>query len=246
MRHVLICISVLCFLVSIPLSPAHAEVEFTIKQVDPVPGVINLGEQGIGDWCLVGNLNPTVNGVAGWLLPSEVKLAFDPATMGDCEAICPVQPAYGIDISVIRVRVDVDAACTLMLGLNVEEVAYPTSPDCPEPGDVVCASPMYQVDLPQAGGFILTFHIECPCLTFDKMYMLGVYMQSATCEFNIGIDNIPTTCTNWFDWGEGWKDLVAEWGFPGNLRIWADATCCEPPVPVEKNTWGKIKSLYRD
>ena len=246
MRHVLTCISVLCFLVSTPLSYVHSEVEFTIKKIDPVSGVIDLGAQGIGDPCLVGNLNPAVNGIAGWLLPAPIKFAFDPETMGDCATICPVQPAYGIDINVIHLYVEVGAACALVMGVDVEEVTYPNSPDCPEPGEMTCASPVYQVDLPQAGSWIVNIPIDCACLTFGKTYMLGAYIQSATCEFYLGIDNFPTDCTNWYDWGEGWKDLVAESHFPGNLKFWADATCCEPPVPVETKTWGAIKSLYTE
>jgi hypothetical protein len=206
-----------------------------------------LGEQGIGDPCQVGNLNTPSWAIGDWALaPEEYKLAFDPLTMGDCAAICPAHPVYGIDINSIRMHIQVDAACTLVMGVDVEEVTYPTSPDCPEPGEVVCASPLYQVDLPAAGGWILNIPIDCVCLTFGKMYMLGVYFQSSTCNMDLVTDNIPTNCTSWNDWGEGWKDLVAEYGFPGNLKIWADATCCEPPVPVEMKSWGSIKSLYTE
>jgi hypothetical protein len=245
MRRVLYCFVVLCIIAAIPLSSVRAQVEFTIKPIEPVSGVIDMGAQGVGDPCLVGNLNPAVNGVAGWLLPAAIKFAFDPVTMGDCAAICPVQPAFGIDIKVIRLQFQVEAACALELEVDVEEVTYPTGPDCPEPGDVVCQSTVYQADLPQAGSWIVEIPIECACLTADKMYMIGARIQSATCDFYIAIDNAPTVCTNWFEWGAGWNDLVSDLNFPGNLKLWAEATCCEPPVPVESKTWGAIKSLYR-
>lgn len=246
MRRPILCFSVLCFLVSVPQYPVHADGEFKIIPVDPAPGVVDLGTQGIGDPCLAGNLNPAAYAIAGWLLPAALKHAFDPATTGDCAAICTVQPASGIDINAIHLYVQVEAACVLELRVDVEEVTYPTGPDCPEPGAVVCGSPTHRVYLPQAGGWVVNIPIECACLTFGKTYTLGAFVYSATCGFALGIDNTPTNCTNWFDWGSGWKDLVAEHNFPGNLRFWADATCCQPPVPVESRTWGSIKSLYAD
>jgi hypothetical protein len=113
--------------------------------------------------------------------------------------------------------VQVDAACALVMSVDVEEVAYPSSPDCPEPGEQVCVSPLYEVNLPEVGGWILNIPIECTCLTFGKTYMLGAYIQSATCEFYLGIDNSPTNCTNWSDWRAG-KIWLPNTTFPATGR----------------------------
>jgi hypothetical protein len=247
MRQLLICFVVLCVLLSLPLSTTLAEREVTIKQVEPVPSVINLGEQVTGLSCQTGNLNPGYWAIGGWASPpEEYKLAFDPLLDGSCADICSPLPGMGIDISSIHIHLQVDTACTIFISVNVEEVIYPTSPDCPEPGSVACASPLYQVDLPSAGGWLLNLPIECDCLTFKREYMLGVYFDSATDDIDLVTDNFPSNCTSWNDWGAGWYDLVAEGGFPGNLKIWADATCCEPPVPVEMKSWGNIKNIYTD
>jgi hypothetical protein len=247
MRHLLICFVVLCVLVSIPLSTALAEREVTIKPVAPAPTLINLGEQGIGDPCQTGNLNPAAFAITNWALPPEdYKLAFDPLVDGDCAGICAPIPGRGVDINRIYIHIQTAAACTIIMGVDVEEVIYPTSPDCPEPGPVVCASPSYQVDLPSAGGWIINLPIECVCLTLGREYMLSVHFESATCAIDLVTDNLPSNCTSWNNWGAGWKDLVAQYGFPGNLKIWADATCCEPPVPVEMKSWGNIKNIYTE
>lgn len=58
-------------------------------------------------------------------------------------------------------------------------------------------------------------------------------------------DDFPTACTSFNDWGSGWHDLVVDFGFPGNLVMWADAMCCEDPIAQERRTWGDVKSLFR-
>jgi len=246
MRHLLICFVVLCFVVSLPIADALAEREVTIKQVEPIPSLLYMGEQLIGDPCQTGNLTPPYYAIGGWAAPpEEYKLAFHPLLDGDCETTCPAQPGWGIDINTIYIHIQVGAAGTIVMGVDVEEVVYPTSPDCPEPGTLACASNLYQVDLPSAGGWIINLPIECDCLTFNRMYMLGVYFQSTTTSIELVTDSSPSNCTSWNNWGSGWYDLVADEGFPGNLKIWADATCCEPPVPVELKTWGNIKRIYK-
>lgn len=32
---------------------------------------------------------------------------------------------------------------------------------------------------------------------------------------------------------------------PGNILMWADATCCENPVGTESDSWGSLKALFR-
>jgi tetratricopeptide (TPR) repeat protein len=43
----------------------------------------------------------------------------------------------------------------------------------------------------------------------------------------------------------GQIDLVVDYGFPGQLNIYADVVCCGSPSAVENDSWGCIKALYR-
>jgi hypothetical protein len=247
MRHLLICFVLLCFIISVPVSSALAEREVNIKQAEPAPTVIFMGDLEATQACVTGNPNPPAWAISGWMLPpEEYRLAFDPILHGDCAAECAPLPGKGFNVNTVSIHIQVAAACTIIMSVNVSEVIYPTSPDCPEPGPLACSSPLYQVDLASAGGWMINLPVDCVCLTFNREYMLGIYFDSATCTPDLVTDNFPSNCTSWNNYGSGWVDLVAGPGFPGNLRITADASCCEPPVPVESKSWGVIKTLYSE
>ena len=84
----------------------------------------------------------------------------------------------------------------------------------------------------------------------DRLYLLSVYFDATTCDPvpDLVTDAGPASlCTNWNNYGAGWIDLLAQYPtWPGNLRIFADADCCTPPVPVKDSTWGAIKEIYQD
>jgi hypothetical protein len=194
--------------------------------------------------CQVGNLNPAAWAIGGFILPpEEYKLTFDPsATCG----VCPI----GFDVHQITIHLQTAGACDLVMGVDVEEASYPNDPTCPEPGDLMCATGLFNVSLPSAGGWLIALPIECDCLTMDRIYLLSVYFDATTCSPvpDLVTDAGPANlCTNWNNYGTGWLDLLVQHPtWPGDLKIWADADCCTPPVPVEDSTWGAIKELYGD
>lgn len=115
----------------------------------------------------------------------------------------------------------------------------------------MCSSVLYTVNLPSAGLWNVGIPITCPCLTMGKKYLLSAHFQSMTCTAaNIGLitDAGPAAlCVNWNDYGTGWYDLLAAFPtWPGQLKFFADAECCTPPVPAEGKTWGAIKEIYND
>ncbi len=246
MRYLLSCFLLFTLILSLSISPALADKEVIIKRVDSEPPIPFIIGDGALQACQVGNTNPANWAIGGWAAaPEEYKLAFDPMVDGTCGTEC-ILPGWGFEVNVIHIHIQVDVPCTLIVGVDVEEAVYPTSPDCPEPGALACASPLYYVALSSAGGWILNIPITCDCLAIYKEYLLGVYFDSAPCNVDLVTDNFPTACTSWNNWGAGWVDLVVDYGFPGNLKIWADAECCEPPVPAAQLSWGVIKKLYKE
>ncbi|MGD8414858.1 MAG: hypothetical protein PVF33_11530 [Candidatus Latescibacterota bacterium] len=222
---------------------SSASREVVVKPVDSTEATtIIVGPGSPSQACQVGNLNPAAWAISDFVAPPEdYKLAFDPtATCADC----PV----GIDVNTIYIHLQTAGACDIVMSIDVEEATYPNGPDCPEPGAVACASGLFTVSLPSAGGWIINLPIECDCLTMDRMYLLSVHFESTSCNPvpDLVTSNGANLCTNWNNYGAGWYDLLVQYtSWPGDLRIWADADCCTPPVPVEQSTWGAIKGMYK-
>lgn len=252
MRQLISCAFILVFVLSFLFSTAFAEKEVTVKRVeDLVPGIVTMGETAIGDACVVGNTAPSAFALSNFILPpEEYKLAFRPLVGGDCAGVCQVPGSgWGFSVNTISIYLQTDAACTIIMSVNLEAATYPTSSDCIEPGPVYCESALFQVDLPSAGGWKISLPIDCPCLGIKKEYLLSWYIDSTTCpNIDLVTDAGPATlCTNWNNYGSGWTDLLVAYPtWPGNLRLVADAECCDLPVPVEERNWGVIKNLYKE
>ena len=242
MRPALLCILLFAFVLSMN-SPVVAQKPATVTPV-PVTGTfspIGPGQGGPNQACVVGNLNAPAYAIVGFVLPpEEYKLVFDP-TAG-C-SICPV----GIRINNVHILLRTSQACEVVMAVDVEAVS--DSPECPGmfPGIELCNSGLFTVSLPGAGLWDVGLPIDCGCITVDNLYLLSFDFVDSSClpEPDLITDGSPTVCTSWNDFGAGWTDLVSAYGFPGNLLFFADAECCGP-VPVESQTWGKIKSLYEN
>ncbi len=226
-------------------APALAE-----RVVDPQPidratvTEINLGPAGYSEACQVGNLNSPAFALGDFAAaPEEYKLVFDP------KATCSVCP-IGFLVNTVHFLVQTSEAMDMVCAVNVEEAIFPTSPDCPEPGQVLCQSGFFTVNLPGAGLWDIALPIACECYTMERIYLLSVHFDSFTSATGAVPDLITdagpaTLCTNWNNYGAGWYDLVSAFPtWPGQLIFFADAECCTPPVPVEGKTWGAIKDLY--
>jgi hypothetical protein len=246
MRHFL-SILVTSALVAGLAATAFAEKQLDLRPIEALeatPIDVGMGPLSFEQTCQVGNLNPAAWVINNFLSPPEAyKLAFDP--LATC-SVCPV----GFMANKVHVYLQTRAACSVVLAVDVEEAVYPT-PGCTAPGPVMCSSVLYQVNLPAAGMWNIGIPIACPCLTMFKNYLLSVHFESMTCSAaNIGLvtDAGPAgLCLNWNDYGTGWYDLVAAFPtWPGQLKFFADAECCTPPVPVEGKTWGAIKDIYHD
>ena len=234
----------LVVLLSVPVTSVVADKEVTVTPFDfgeVVPIII--GPVDPTSTCLVGNLNPPAWVVSDFVLPQEeYKLVF--RSRGTC-ANC----LFGFDVDRIHVYLVTHAPCEITMGLDLEHTAT-VAPDCEGPGDEWCNSGPWQVLLPDSGAWDVSFPLNCPCLS-QRSYLLSLYIEDFSCGNGtrpaLVTDASPHLCTNWNDIGTGWYDLYAEWptAWPGDLLFWANASCCEHPVPLEETTWGAIKALYR-
>jgi hypothetical protein len=237
----------IAFVLSVSAASALASKDeltrFPLRNTIPTP--IVLGPKVPQQLCQVGNLNPPQWAIGGFLLaPEEYKLVFDPNLgCGSCQ--------IGFMVNTIHVIVQTSAACDIVMGVDVEE-ADVTDPSCPQPGPVMCATGLFNVNITGAGLWDIALPITCGCLTMERLYLLSFYLESVSCGDGTVPDLItdagpPTLCTNWNNYGTGWIDLVAQYAtWPGQLVFYADAECCSPPVPVEDSTWGAIKALFEN
>jgi len=247
MRKLLTTALVVAVAISLTASSSNASREVTVKPVDSSQPTPIGGGPGVANalTCQVGNLNPAAWAITNLIGPGVAyKLAFDPKAT--CSA-CPI----AIDINSITIQLQTAGACDIVMSVDVEEADYPNDPNCPEPGTEHCTSSLYTVSLPGAGGWLVNLPIDCVCLPVDRIYLLSVHFESTTCDPVPALVTSASAnlCTNWNNLGTGWGwyDLLVQFpNWPGDLRIYADADCCSAPVPVEKRTWGAIRSLYQN
>jgi len=193
--------------------------------------------------CQVGNLNPINFAIPGFALPpEEYALIFDP--QAGCSN-CPI----GVQVNNIHIFMRTSVPCDIQLEVGLRTVGS-GDPACPEssPDASACLSGVYNVSLPSANVWDIALPIDCPCADPNYLYALTVNYVSSSClpEPDLITDMFPSTCTSWNDFGSGWLDIVATYGFPGNLSFYADAVCCEPAIPTDDSSWGAIKGLFKN
>jgi hypothetical protein len=212
-----------------------------VRQVDPTTIPRTIGETRPPGTCQVGNLNPSYWAIGSWLQPIDrYALVFDPTeTCLDC--------TYGIKVTSVHVLLQTSSDCGVTM--KVGFMNAPLAGDCYEPGLVQCLTPEYVVDLPNAGLWDISLPLDCTCADPSWPQALKIVIVGADCGDgsvpDLVTDDLPANCVSWMDTASIWEDLVAVYGFPGNLKIWADAECCWQPVGAERRTWGGLKTLYR-
>jgi hypothetical protein len=97
----------------------------------------------------------------------------------------------------------------------------------------------YKVTLAAAG--------DCDCISMSYTQALHVPLgyDHWGSELFLVTDENPGHCPDYIvnpNMGYLW---YTEIDAPGNIVMWADATCCENPVSVDRESWGGVKALYR-
>jgi hypothetical protein len=243
MHRILVNMMSVAVLLSVAATSVATERELTVRpfNYENIPQIV-VGPVDPTSTCMVGNLNEPAWIIRDFMLPQEeYKLVF--RSQGTC-ANC----IFGFDVDRIHVLLETREACTITMSMDVEG-SVNLVPGCDGPGEEWCVTESYYVMLPDSGAYDIGIPINCPCLA-RRTHLLSLRIENFSCATgsrpSIITDGSPHLCTNWNNIGTGWYDLLAEWPdqWPGDLLFWADASCCEQPVPVEKSTWGAIKSLY--
>ena len=95
----------------------------------------------------------------------------------------------------------------------------------------------------------LTDSYECDCiyLTFTQAMHIPIldYSNHWGVDLFLVTDENPDHCPDYTAGGNMGLLWYTEIDAPGNILMWADASCCENPVSVDRASWDSLKALYR-
>jgi len=174
-----------------------------------------------------------------WFLGTEYYATYqDPIETG-----CPALITYPFEVQ--NVIWEVNNLTGAPLPINLQPVIYTAnvlSPFCAEPGEVCCYGPVYNLNIPN-GLVQITMPITC-CVYgpyfagvwapdfFGSPIVLGILTDNAGAGGTFGASR---PCGNYNNYRGFWEDLVVDYGFTGNLRLWSDGEAsdvntCDPCV----------------
>lgn len=161
-----------------------------------------------------------------WYYGDEFYAVYqDPESAGSCAGFPDV---YTFDVTSIKWVV---YALQPGISYDMQPLVYANTGDgiCDAPGEVLCAGPLYAIDLPTIQGYVIDLPIPDECCVYDD-YFAGVYSGPFVGPGYLGVvldDGVtvpPTSCRAYNDYGGGWRDLVDDEGFPYNFELWSVGT----------------------
>jgi hypothetical protein len=193
--------------------------------------------------CTVGNLEAPAWGLSGWVTGFEsYKYLFNAAEQGCCN--------LGFQMQSVGMLMQFVAGThalpqTFDIYADLEEAVWDPVLNCWVPGPVLCEGLLYTITIDTEGLYDIAVPLSCDCAFTDYYYFLTMNITTAL-DCALVVDNTPTQCQAWNNWGEGWADLY-DWGFSayGDLIMTGDVLCCDTPVATEDKTWGDLKNLFR-
>jgi hypothetical protein len=194
-----------------------------------------------------GNLNAPAFEINNWIYGDEEYAYFFEAASTECS--CPL----GFHLDTVHMLVQFEAEdlpSVFEAYSDLTDAVWNPVTLCWEPGETFCTSLTYAFEITEPGIYDLAvpIHAECECAFLDYGYFLSFHFVTAfdpAQRPDAIADAQPLGCTSFNNYGFGWEDLVTVYGWPGEILIWADASCCEEPVASEPRTWGGVKKLYR-
>jgi hypothetical protein len=99
---------------------------------------------------------------------------------------------------------------------------------CDGPGAVLQSSaPLQVTNITAEGYYDVEIPVDFSCRSTAGTYYIIFEFLNTAGPVGIPVNFLPRACVNFNNWGEGWGDLVSEFGMVGDLLMWADVDCCE-------------------
>jgi hypothetical protein len=227
---------------------ADRQVVVTPVSGDPVfysPNALPANPNPVG--CQVGNLNPLAFAITDWVWGSEKYKYMFFADQAQCTSCTEGFTVDSVNL-VMRFGPE-DVPSTFGARVDFEEATWDDALGCFVPGPEICVSSVYTVTISSAGVYNINLPMNATCSCAFFGYWYGISFEFTTSfaggmEPDLVTDAFPVGCTSWNDYGAGWVDMQ-DFGFPGEISLFADISCCANPVSTDQSSWGDIKAMFR-
>ncbi len=218
--------------------PGHAGVDKTLPELlgrDLSTAELQGAMRYDGD-CLFGNNNLAgIQGYYGswWEGNESYATRIDPA-----DYTCGCNP--GFNVRAVHMVLYLQTTSAPQVRAHLAAAGEP----CTGPGTILASSaPITVSGIPSNGYYDIEIPCDFACQDMGSEYFLIFEFTNAAGPVGIPVDSSPATCVNYNQWGAGWQDVVAGYGFAGNWLIWADVDCCgvaQPEVGVIAPNGGEV------
>jgi len=222
-----------------------------VPQVDPIsvsPTVtpLDLGPASVQSTCTLGVTGAPAF-LVNYLLPPNdgYYTLIDPA---QCTA-CPLGIVTPVKAHAL---LNWRGLCTQPVSVGIYGATG--GPGCysPDPSVVICAPVTFNVSVPAAGNYDISFPLASGCCLNQPVFLKIEFVSASNgCSTSTTIPRLITTgacdqpCTSWNIYPGGFDDLCDPIiGFPGNPIMNLEVDCCTA-TPTHQRSWGTLKSHYR-
>ncbi len=240
MKSQVLMVLVLVFAVSAGFAAEQPRVQSEVLSptVITLPRVPNPG-------CEVGNLVDPVFNYGNWIMGGE-KYAYliDPINEG-----CSCEEGFVLETVYMRMQFGPeDVPATFDARGSLAEAVWDPTRGVYVPGEIYCSGPLWSITADVAGLYDIFVDLEggCGCAANSEPYFILFQLPNGFVWWPDAMeDDTPEVGLSWYDSGNGWMDLVADFGWWGNNIMHADVNCCTDPVSSEETPFGQLKSYYR-
>lgn len=195
--------------------------------------------------CEVGNLADPVYNYGNWIMGGEVyAYLIDPINEG-----CSCDGGFVLETVYMRMQFgSEDVPATFDAKGSLAEAVWDPARSVYVPGEVYCSGPNWSITAETAGLYDIYVDLDggCGCAANNEPYFILFTLPNGFVWWPDALeDDTPEAGISWYDSGNGWMDLVGDFGWWGNNIMHADLTCCSDPVRNDQVPFDKLKSLYR-
>jgi hypothetical protein len=212
--------------------PTHQKGTAQTQPLGPLAGEVNVG--GEPQQIATCNLQPgAAYLITGWILGQELYANYEDPLAYGCTNIYPFQ------ITQMHFWVGVPGALTF-IGTFRLYTADLTNPACPVPGVEFWNSGLLGWNLTGPGNWNLGYTVPASdTICYDTTYfvVMDVYDDWSATPLDAISASDGLICQSYNDYGFGWEDLVADWGWPGQIMLYTQGltapNACAPPPPPD-------------